>query len=558
MRVHRLRVEAFGPFPGVVDLDLDALAAEGLFLIHGPTGAGKTSLLDAICYALYADVPGARSKKGLRSDHAPEGAAPEVTLEFTAGHRRLRIVRSPEFSRTKKRGTGQLAVNARVTLEERLGSEWVPRGTRNDEVADLIRDVLGMGMAQFASVVLLPQGDFATFLRASPEDRRAVLERLFDITDYRDVEDWLAKARRDARADLEQARSVLAAELTRVEDVIVEAGLGVEAPAAPALGALDSAPGAADADAGASGGLSALPPEDVSHHLSVLLSRIDAAVSSTMTAYDDAASAEGRAAAALERVRVLADVRARGEHAEHLTAAASTAPALTLRLETARASLRRFDAAETARAAAASLVPVRDGARTISLDRRQDLLDLRARRLDQMAGELAASLSAGAPCPVCGSADHPEIASTTDPVGPEDLVEAESRLEEAEQAHRSLHDEVQAHLHRAATLQATLDATDRAVLEASVLQLTRALDAAHESVAERDAMVARALAHSEQTDAMRRQAASVMAQRASVAELLTGIEADQGADLERLGAISVSTPRTNDPTSVNRSTPPLP
>ncbi|MGL4177925.1 MAG: AAA family ATPase, partial [Dermatophilaceae bacterium] len=70
MRLHRLEAEAFGPFAERVVLDLDALGAAGLFLVHGPTGSGKTSLLDAVCFALYADVPGARSKRGLRSDHA--------------------------------------------------------------------------------------------------------------------------------------------------------------------------------------------------------------------------------------------------------------------------------------------------------------------------------------------------------------------------------------------------------------------------------------------------------------------------------------------------------
>ena len=97
-----------------------------------------------------------------------------------------------------------------MTLEERrrrrAGS---PLSTRHDEVADVVKDALGMGMAQFAKVVLLPQGDFAAFLRATPEDRREVLERLFDISAFSDVEAWLAEARRTAGADLEAARSAL-------------------------------------------------------------------------------------------------------------------------------------------------------------------------------------------------------------------------------------------------------------------------------------------------------------------------------------------------------------
>jgi DNA repair protein SbcC/Rad50 len=78
MRLHRLAMTAFGPFAGSEEVDLDELASSGLFLIHGPTGAGKTSILDAICFALYAAVPGARAgaRASLRSDHAAADAVP--------------------------------------------------------------------------------------------------------------------------------------------------------------------------------------------------------------------------------------------------------------------------------------------------------------------------------------------------------------------------------------------------------------------------------------------------------------------------------------------------
>ena len=96
--------------------------------------------------------------------------------------------------------------------------------TRHDEVADVVKDALGMGMSQFAKVVLLPQGDFAAFLRSTPDDRREVLERLFDITAFSDVEAWLAQARRTAGADLEAARSSLATLVARADDVLADAG----------------------------------------------------------------------------------------------------------------------------------------------------------------------------------------------------------------------------------------------------------------------------------------------------------------------------------------------
>jgi len=222
VRLHQLAITAFGPFAGSELIDVDALASSGLFLIHGPTGAGKTSILDAICFALYAAVPGARAgaRASLRSDHAAVGVIPEVTLEFTAGGRRLRVCRSPESTRPKKRGSGETSVPAKVVLEELMGSGWVDRGTRSDEVALVLKDVLGMGLEQFIKVVLLPQGDFAAFLRASPEDRRSVLEKLFDTKRFADVETWFAERRRNTAAAAGAARDRLATGLVRVDDVM--------------------------------------------------------------------------------------------------------------------------------------------------------------------------------------------------------------------------------------------------------------------------------------------------------------------------------------------------
>ncbi len=293
MRVHRLEIEAIGPFAERVTIDVDALSAEGLFLIHGPTGSGKTSLLDAICFALYADVPGARSKRGLRSDHAAQDAVPRVTLELTAGLRRLRLTRSPEFSRPKKRGTGLLSVQAQVSLEEHLDGRWVGVSTRHDEVADVVKDVLGMGMSQFAKVVLLPQGEFAAFLRSTPDDRREVLERLFDISAFSDVEAWLAQARRDAGGDLERARGRLTSGLARVEDVLADLAdpltpHPVEAlPCDPSVGPL----------------------------LTEILQTLDHRVSTTMAAFDAASIAERAAAESLADGKAVDVLRARGARA---------------------------------------------------------------------------------------------------------------------------------------------------------------------------------------------------------------------------------------------------
>ncbi len=109
MRLHRLDITAFGPFGGFQTVDFDELSSAGLFLLHGPTGAGKTSVLDAVCYALYGSVPGVRQSGqglGLRSDHAEVGTRTEVRLELTVAGRRLELTRQPPWARPKKRGAG--------------------------------------------------------------------------------------------------------------------------------------------------------------------------------------------------------------------------------------------------------------------------------------------------------------------------------------------------------------------------------------------------------------------------------------------------------------------
>ena len=113
----------------------------------------------------------------------------EVELELTLAGRRLRVVRHPAHERPKRRGSGTTTEPAGVRLEERESSGWRTLSTRIDETAQFLDDLLGMGLEQFRRVVMLPQGDFAAFLRASDEQRREVLERLFDVSDFAAVED---------------------------------------------------------------------------------------------------------------------------------------------------------------------------------------------------------------------------------------------------------------------------------------------------------------------------------------------------------------------------------
>ncbi|GAA0432606.1 hypothetical protein Acor_06450 [Acrocarpospora corrugata] len=216
MRLHRLRISAFGSFPGVEEVDFDTLGEAGLFLIHGPTGAGKTTVLDAVCCALYGVVPGLRnSARTLRCDHAPPNRGPEVLLEATIRGRRLRIRRSPAWLRPKLRGQGMITENAKVIVEE-LKDDWVALTTRLDEAGDFIGGLLGMNLDQFAQVAMLPQGEFARFLRADGEDRRKLLERLFSVRLFTEVEKWLADRRRETGREEEALRQEVHAAVNRM------------------------------------------------------------------------------------------------------------------------------------------------------------------------------------------------------------------------------------------------------------------------------------------------------------------------------------------------------
>ncbi|MFD8561185.1 AAA family ATPase [Streptosporangium canum] len=220
MRPHRLWISAFGSFPAEEEVDFDALAEAGLFLIHGPTGAGKTTVLDALCYALYGRVPGKRdSAKSLRCDHAPPGRGPSVALEVTIRGRRLKITRSPAWQRPKLRGTGTTRENEKALLQELMPSgEWTGLTTRVDEAGELIGTLLGMNAEQFFQVAMLPQGDFAKFLRADGEDRRKVLERLFSVRIYAAAESWLADKRTEAHREQQALRKEVDFAVKRLEE----------------------------------------------------------------------------------------------------------------------------------------------------------------------------------------------------------------------------------------------------------------------------------------------------------------------------------------------------
>ena len=160
MRPRRLELQGIGPYAEHTQVDFDQLAADGIFLIHGPTGAGKTFLLDAMCFALYGQVPGIRTPGDLRSHHAALTSPTSAEFEFDAHGEHWRVVRSPQYERPRIRGQGTTTSNPTAHLFKREGREWKPMANRTTEVNRQIHDLIGLDHEQFSRVMHLPQGQF--------------------------------------------------------------------------------------------------------------------------------------------------------------------------------------------------------------------------------------------------------------------------------------------------------------------------------------------------------------------------------------------------------------
>ncbi|MFI5569505.1 AAA family ATPase [Streptomyces sp. NPDC051740] len=526
MRLHRLDMTAFGPFGSAQSVDFGELSAAGLFLLHGPTGAGKTSVLDAVCYALYGSVPGARqSGQGmtLRSDHAAPGVRTEVTLELTVAGRRLEITRQPPWERPKKgRRAGTTVDKAQTWLRERdaASGTWKDLSRSHQEVGEEITQLLGMSREQFCQVVLLPQGDFARFLRADAEARGKLLGRLFDTRRFADVEKRLAERRRAAESRVREGDAGLIAdahrmqqaaggsmelpELTPGEPGLAEAVLGAAAVARSTareqltaarcrLATAESA--LADADrvldvvrerdrlqrrfAEARERADRLRERSGAHHeerTRMERARKAEAVAPALDLRDSAGAEHARAAGAELRARALLPASLADAGAAGLAAAARRAAEELGGLESARRAERRLtellgeradldrreraddearedaetwladweetraglqagiesaqQAATTARELAVRRDPARQrlnaarlrdrlareteaaeeqarAARERALTAQRHWLDLKEQRLNGIAAELAAGLTDGEPCAVCGATEHP-------------------------------------------------------------------------------------------------------------------------------------------------------
>ena len=193
MRIHYLAFEAIGPFAKRYEVDFDQLSAQGTFLLDGPTGSGKSMIIDAIVFALYGTVAGETSTKSrLRSSHVPDTQESWVDLVFSVASGTYRVWRSPEQTVVKKRGTGTRTRNAQAKLWRLSQSaldehDWEAGEVLASQVAEAgteISRIIGMNSEQFLQTVVLPQGQFAKFLSHSSRERQPILEAIFQTGSY--------------------------------------------------------------------------------------------------------------------------------------------------------------------------------------------------------------------------------------------------------------------------------------------------------------------------------------------------------------------------------------
>lgn len=207
MRPVRLEIAGFGPYSGKTVLELSELGEKGLYLITGDTGAGKTSIFDAVTYALYGRASGSNrdDESMLRSKYALPGTPTYVELEFDYAGKRYRINRTPGYPRRAKRGDGFVTEPAGVTLTYPDGC--VISGKKEAEAA--ILDIIGLSEKQFKQIAMIAQGDFMKLITVGTEQRREILRHIFKTGNFQTLQERLKQESGSLKAECESRREGL-------------------------------------------------------------------------------------------------------------------------------------------------------------------------------------------------------------------------------------------------------------------------------------------------------------------------------------------------------------
>ena len=212
MKPKMLTVSAFGPYGGVSTIDFDVFGGKGLFLVTGDTGAGKTSIFNAITYALYGKTNDDRRSSVLRSDFAEPSTTTYVKLVFDHRGTEYTITRSPEQERRKLRGTGTTKVPATAEISWKDGVI-----TKDKEVTAKVQEILGIEFQQWMQISMLAQGEFRKLLNCDTNERNAVFRRIFSTDDIRRFQDSLAAMAKDTRQEYQAVERELLDAMSRAD-----------------------------------------------------------------------------------------------------------------------------------------------------------------------------------------------------------------------------------------------------------------------------------------------------------------------------------------------------
>ena len=188
MKPKKLVMSAFGPYAGVTELDLGLLGDSGIYLITGDTGAGKTTIFDAITFALYGRASGENREPSMfRSKYANSDTPTYIELYFSYGGKDYYIKRNPEYNRPKSRGDG-------FTTEKANAELHYPDGrivTKYNEVTNAVTEIMGVDRNQFTQIAMIAQGDFLKLLLSSTDERKKIFQKIFSTKNYFDLQERL-------------------------------------------------------------------------------------------------------------------------------------------------------------------------------------------------------------------------------------------------------------------------------------------------------------------------------------------------------------------------------
>ena len=586
MRLISLKMRAFGPYAAEQSIDFGQLGASGLFLLDGPTGAGKTTVLDAITFALYG--PGERAGDDrLRSHFAQTDVEPEVELDFAVAGRRYRVTRSPEYLRPKQRGEGTTKQAAKVHLQRWESGRWASRSSNKGEVADELAEVLGLTREQFTQVVLLPQGEFAKFLKAGDDERRTLLTKLFGTQLYDQITAELEQRQRAAGQSLDAARERVreaaaaageaagleagertefvelpvgarTARVAEIEATLARAADDAARRAAEAVRARDRVrQELADAEAlterrrqfeAAETAVSAHSTQRVAGEAGELSAAVTAATEAAagldhlvlaeagltdregqLGAVQQAADQAGRELDAITARVATLPAEARAAEAE-LRGAERLAADLPAASADAERLLTQLDAAARRDELAPSLAQAREAriaavdAAQVAIAEHQSLFKI---RLDGMAAELAGELVPGGPCGVCGSTEHPAPAQATlDAVSAEMVDDAFAVSERAGKRREQAQAALEALEHEHSGVLAVAGDAALADLAAQAEQLQTRIAAARDAATRLDALAERVAALTAERDGLQDRHAALTAQASELNTLVRATRAD--------------------------------